>query len=362
MRYPWGDTTPARGQSCEVAPGIRWVRLDLPFALDHINVWLLRDRWLDREGWTLVDCGVDQPATRAQWESLVESTLGGLPVLRVIATHMHPDHLGLAHWLCERWQAPLWISGTDYATARVATLDASGFAGERAARFYASLGLADESQLAAIRQRGNLYARLVPALPASYCRLRDGLTLQIGGRRWRCVAGYGHAPEHMALVCEDDPILISGDMVLPRISTNVSVYASEPDADALGLFLDSLTAYRSMPVDTLVLPAHGRPFGGAGAQSADGLRGRIAHLERHHHERLAELLDACRTQALSAADAVPVLFQRNIDATQMTFALGEALAHLHRLWHSGQLLRWPDSEGVWRFRATLSASGEPPPA
>lgn len=366
LRYPWGETMPGSGQSLELAPGIRWLRLDLPFALDHINVWLLRDRHNDREGWTLVDCGVDQPATRAQWECLVASTLGGLPLVRIIATHMHPDHLGLAHWLCERWQAPLWISATDYATARVATMDASGFAGERAAQFYRSMGLADESQLAAIRSRGNLYSRLVPALPTSYRRLHHGQRLTIGGRQWRCVAGYGHAPEHMALFCEDEPVLISGDMVLPRISTNVSVYASEPEADALGLFLSSLVEYRSLPAETLVLPAHGRPFGGRGSQGAQGLHGRIAQLERHHRDRLADLLAACATQALSAAEALPILFQRPIGPEQMTFALGESLAHLHRLWHAGQLHRQADRQGVWRFRATatapVSSSAEPLPA
>jgi len=245
-------------------------------------------------------------------------------------------------------------------------MDADCAAGERAAQFYRSMGLADESQLAAIRSRGNLYSRLVPALPTSYRRLHHGQRLTIGGRQWRCVAGYGHAPEHMALFCEDEPVLISGDMVLPRISTNVRVSSSEPEADALGLFLSSLVEYRSLPPQTLVLPAHGRPFGGRGSQGAQGLHGRIAQLERHHRDRLADLLAACATQALSAAEALPILFQRPIGPEQMTFALGGRLAHLHRLWHAGQLHRQADSQGVWRFRATatapVSSSAEPLPA
>ena len=347
IHYPLGDALPAEGATLEVAPGVRWVRMGLPFALDHINLWLLRDRQPDADGalvdgWTIVDCCIDSAATRAQWEQIFVNCLDGLPILRVIVTHMHPDHIGLAHWLCERWNVRLWISATDYNVARVAVYDPQGFGGEAGADFYALHGAQDPSFLAHVRGRASYFPNLVPALPARFHRLMDGDTLNIGGRAWRCISGYGHAPEHMALFCAELTTLISGDMVLPRISTNVSVHASEPEANPLQLFLDSLLRYVELPESTLVLPSHGKPF--------TGLATRIVQLQDHHRERLEEILQAASDHALSAADTLPILFKRKLDTHQMTFAMGEALAHLHYLWVQGKLERFLDQNGVQRFR------------
>jgi glyoxylase-like metal-dependent hydrolase (beta-lactamase superfamily II) len=346
LQYPLADTLPAAGTSIEVAPGVRWIRMGLPFALDHINLWLLRDRVDGREGWTVVDCCISHDAAKAQWEQVFATQLQGLPVLRVVVTHMHPDHIGLAHWICERWTTPqhecrMWISATDYHTARLASQSTSGFGGEAAARFFAAHGLADPEVLAGIRDRASYYPGLVPALPSRYRRLQDRDTLAIGGRSWRCISGYGHAPEHIALFCEDLQVLVSGDMVLPRISTNVSVYEMEPEADSLTLFLDSIDKFLPLPQDTLVLPSHGKPF--------RGLHTRIRQLQEHHRERLDEVIEASRGKPVSAADILPILFKRPLDVHQTTFAMGEAVAHLHALWHGGKLRRAPDAQGVWRF-------------
>lgn len=348
IHYPLGDALPSEGGSIEIAPGVHWIRMGLPFALDHINLWLLRDRQLGAggvmlDGWTVVDCCIDSAATRAQWEQIFVNCLGGLPILRVIVTHMHPDHIGLAHWLCERWDVRLWISATDYNVARVAVYDPQGFGGEAGADFYALHGAQDPSFLAHVRGRASYFPTLVPALPPRFRRIMDGDTLDIGGRAWRCISGYGHAPEHMALFCAELTTLISGDMVLPRISTNVSVHASEPEANPLQLFLTSLLRYLDLPESTLVLPSHGKPF--------IGLATRIAQLQDHHRERLSEILQAAHDRALSAADTLPILFQRKLDTHQMTFAMGEALAHLHHLWMDGKLERFLDQAGVQRFRA-----------
>ena len=352
LHYPLGDALPAPGRSLEVAPGVRWVRMALPFALDHINLWLLRDRIDGIEGWTVVDCCIDKPESRAQWTEVFEHELQGLPVLRVVVTHMHPDHIGLAHWLCERWTTPqhecrLWISATDHAVARIGSGGIGGFGAEAAAVFFGSHGLTDPEAQAKIRQRSSYFPGLVPAVPARFARLMDGLDVAIGGHSWRCISGHGHAPEHMALWCEALGVLISGDMVLPRISTNVSVYDQEPEADALKLFLQSIDKFRALPADALVLPSHGRPF--------TGLHERIAQLHDHHRDRLQEVLDACRTRPHSAADILPVLFPRTLDLHQTTFAMGEAVAHLNRLWHGGQLRRQRDDDGVWRFAAVDAA-------
>ena len=359
LNYPLGDALPDEGGTIVVAPGIKWIRMALPFALNHINLWLLRDEQEDPlepgamlQGWTVVDCCISRPESKAQWETIFATQLEGLPILRVICTHMHPDHVGLAHWLCERWTTPthvcrLWMSATDFNVARIGSQSTTGFGGDAAALFFAAHGLTDTESLAKIRARTGYYPDLVPNVPDSYVRLLDGKSVAIGAGasrfKWRCISGYGHAPEHIALYCADLNVLISGDMILPRISTNVSVYDQEPEADALRLFLDSIDKYKPLPEDTLTLPSHGKPF--------RGLHTRITQLHDHHRDRLAEVMDACRTTPCSAADILPIMFKRELDLHQTTFAMGEALAHLHLLWFEGKLQRRLCTEGIYRFNA-----------
>ena len=359
--YPWGDTLPAPGHVLEVAPGVRWLRMSLPFALNHINLWLLRDQ-LDGpgglvQGWTVVDCGIADEATRAAWAQVFASGLDGLPVLRVVVTHMHPDHIGLAHWLTSHWSRPasagdngfecrLWMSATDFAAARLGSRADPLMGGDAAAAFVATHGVTDPHTLAQIRARAGHYASMVPALPATYCRLMDGGVLdmgsaQVSGRHaWHALAGHGHAPEHIALHSPALGVLLAGDMLLPRISTNISVDHLEPEANPLALFLASLDRMRALPADTLVLPSHGKPF--------RGLHARIDQLHRHHADRLADVMAACAHAPRTAAELLPVLFKRPLDVHQTTFAMGEAIAHLNALWHQGRLRRQRE-QGVYRF-------------
>ena len=359
LDYTFGDTLPEAGSSVTVAPGVKWIRMGLPFALNHINLWLLRDEMEDPrqpglfiQGWSVVDCCISADSSKEQWESIFSTQLEGLPILRVIVTHMHPDHVGLAHWLCERWTTPthaclLWMSATDYYTARNGSKGGTGFGGNASALFFASHGLKDVESLEKIKSRTAYYPSMVPDVPASFVRLMDGKSIRIGAgenrKNWRCISGYGHAPEHIALHCSDLKILISGDMVLPRISTNVSVYDQEPEADALSLFLESIDKFMPLAQDTLVLPSHGKPF--------RGLHTRIRQLHEHHRDRLAEVLDACVASPCSAADILPIMFPRPLDLHQTTFAMGEAIAHLHKLWLEGQLLRTLQLDGIYRFSA-----------
>ena len=348
LTYVLGDTLPASGRTLEIAPGIRWLRMGLPFALDHINLWLVRDELEGRQGWTVVDCGISNDATRSAWERIFAEELDGLPVLRVIVTHMHPDHIGLADWLTERWSTPewpcrLWISLTDWNAARMASLSTTGFGGEAAAAFFGSHGVTDPAALDKVRQRGNYYAGMVPAVPRQFRRMMEGQRLAMGGHVWTCHAGYGHAPEHISLHCAALGVLISGDMVLPRISTNISVIDIEPEADPLSLYLASIERMRRLPADTLVLPSHGKPF--------RGLHARVDQLQGHHTDRLADVMAACAVRPHSACEILPVLFKRELDLHQLTFAMGEAIAHLHALWLDGDLKRVRQADGVWRFAA-----------
>lgn len=350
IHYPFAEEMPLQGSCLDVAPGVKWIRMGLPFALNHINLWLLRDSFDDgagrREGWTVVDCCVASDASRAQWEQIFAEQLQGLPILRVIVTHMHPDHIGLAHWLCERWQAPLWISATDYHVALIACKPPASHNLEGGAQniaFYQRHGLDDPAFIEHVLHRTAYYPQLVPDLPTQFRRLMDHESLTIGAHAWQCIAGYGHAPEHMALYCADLQLLISGDMVLPRISTNVSVHANEPDSDPLGLFLDSLQRYLTLPENTLVLPSHGKPF--------QGLHTRIRQLQDHHAERLDEVRTACAKGPTSAADVMRTMFRRTLNPHEMTFALGEALAHLNYLWRRGEVQRHQSHDRPCTFQS-----------
>jgi glyoxylase-like metal-dependent hydrolase (beta-lactamase superfamily II) len=346
LHYPLGEALPDFGTTIVLAPGVRWLRMKLPFALDHINLWLLRDEIDGVEGWTIVDCGIANEETKAAWEKIFATQLEGLPVLRVLATHMHPDHVGLAQWLCEKWQAPLWISMTDFLTAQWLSCKEGGAAiGARAggggsADHFKRHGLIAEEDLEKIRARSNYYSNMVPGMPRQYRRIMDGENILIGGRQWQVIMGYGHAPEHASLFCKELGVLISGDMLLPRISTNVSVFDVDPDADPLGLYLESLDRYLPLPEDTLVLPSHGKPF--------KGMKPRIAQLKAHHDDRLADTLGACKEPA-HAREIVPVLFKRELDIHQLTFAMGEAIAHLNYLLRRGKLRRQLCEDGVLRF-------------
>jgi glyoxylase-like metal-dependent hydrolase (beta-lactamase superfamily II) len=366
LRYPLGELEPTRGKTLPIAPApdgdwlgdVRWIRMRLPFALNHINLWLMRDVLDTPEGkvhgWTAVDCCIYSDEAKAQWEELFTFELDGLPLLRVIVTHMHPDHIGLADWLCKRWSTPkrpcrLWMSGTDHHLARVGSAGSSGFGGFAAANFFSSHGMKDFDSIQKIRERADYYRTLVPSVPLQYRRIMDGEVLRIGGRAWQCIVGLGHAPEHIALYCEELRLLIGGDMMLPRISTNVSVYEMEPEANPLPQFLSSIKKFNALPEDTLTLPSHGRPF--------YGLHQRVQQLLDHHRDRLAEVIQACTERPCSAADIVPVLFTRSLNSHQLSFAMGEAIAHLHALWFDEKLSRRLDRDGVFRFSAP---PGTPP--
>jgi glyoxylase-like metal-dependent hydrolase (beta-lactamase superfamily II) len=307
--------------------------MPLPFALDHINLWLLDDG----DERVIVDSGYGSDDTRSAWTALLDAD--PRPVTRVIVTHHHPDHLGLATWLATRDGASIHMSLGEYLAGHAIWHQLPGYCITDMVAQFRTHGL-DETRATALAARGNAYRRGIPELPSRYERLRHGSTLSIGGRQWRVIVGYGHAPEHVSLYCAELGVLISGDMLLPRISTNVSVYAATPHDDALGYFLDSIQELCDLPDDTLVLPSHGKPF--------KGIRSRVEQLAAHHRERCAALQAECGT-ARTAGDLLATLFPRELDTHQVMFAMGEAIAHLNYLEKRGALRRELGTDGLARF-------------
>ncbi|MBK7812978.1 MAG: MBL fold metallo-hydrolase [Rhodocyclaceae bacterium] len=327
--YPF-KAPPESGVVVTIAEGIAWLRMALPFALDHINLWLLEEG----DGHVAVDTGIAVEPIKSVWKSV----LAERRLTRQIVTHFHPDHLGLAAWLEAETGAPLWMTQGEFQTAHLVAADLPPFHVGAMVDFFREHGLGG-ARLAGITERGNAYKRLVPAIPSSFHRLRHGDTLRIGARDWRVMVGYGHAPEHASLYCETLGVLISGDMLLPRISTNISAFPAGRDHDPLGMFLDSLDAFIDLPEDTLVLPSHGLPF--------RGIHARVAELRKHHEDRCADLLAACAEQPRCAGEVIDLLFGRPIDDPhQAWFATGEAIAHLNYLEHRGRLRRVAGGDAI----------------
>jgi glyoxylase-like metal-dependent hydrolase (beta-lactamase superfamily II) len=315
LTFPY-PTPPEPGSVMEIAPGILWLRLALPYRLDHVNVYLIEDG----AGWAVLDTGLDDAATRAAWETLLAGVLRGRPLTRVLVTHYHPDHIGLAGWLCERFDLPLLMSQTEYLVSLSIHLEPGALNAEP-------------------------YLRMISGLPRTFRRLIAGELLRIGGRTFEVLSGGGHAPEQVMLFCPAENLLLCADQVLARISPNISVQAMDPEGDPLGIYLRSLASLkRDLPEDVLVLPGHNLPFVGLGT--------RIDELCAHHEARCVAIETACRSAPCTAADLVPVVFRRVIDDPhQMGFAFSEGLAHVNYLLRENRLRPVAGSRASVEFTA-----------
>lgn len=334
IHYPF-DAIPDAGKAVEVAPGVFWVRMPLPFKLDHINLWVLDDG----DGWTIVDTGINLPEVRERWETLFSGPMGAKPIKRLIVTHFHPDHVGLAGWFEEQHDIPLWMTLGEWGMARNLKLESTERSSKYLHRFYKRAGF-NERLMNLIAERSVSYPSRITVPPAGIRRIHDGEKIKVGAHNWQVIVGTGHSPEHACLYCEELNVLISGDQVLPRISPNISIWPQEPDADPLSQFLGSLTLFDHLPEDTLVLPSHDWPF--------KGLHGRVKELAHHHDDRLEETYKLC-AEPVSAFEVLNGLFSRELDNHQVFFAIGESLAHLHHLEAKGRLIRHEDMDGVARF-------------
>ena len=332
--YPFGRLD--YGETLEVATGIFWIRMPLPFALNHINLWLLADG----DGWTVIDSGYNNEDTRAHWEAIFDRLLDGKPIRRIIVSHFHPDHAALAGWFAERWSAAIWMTYSEWMQAQLNRHGGPTADMDARMAFYTENGM-EQKGIDGYRRTRPDFARLLLPLPVAFRRMTDGEEIPIGGFGWRVITGAGHSPEHAALWCGERNILISGDQVLPRISTNVSLQCNEPDGNPLRLYLDSLEKFREVAPDALVLPSHDRPF--------YGLHDRIDALADHHEDRLNTAYEACR-EPQTARQLIPHLFNHELDQHQLGFAIGEALAHANFLVADGRLTKQRDRDGLIRYR------------
>ena len=344
LDYPLGEATPGLDETITVAPGIEWVRMPLPFSLKFINLWLIDDG----DSWTIVDTGLPLPETKSAWRTLLDARVTAQkPLKRVIVTHMHPDHVGSAGWLCHRYGAELWMSRLEYITCRMLVADTGREAPAAGTEFYRRAGWSEKA-LETYKSRFGGFGRGVSLMPDAYHRLSEGDEFEMAQATWRVIIGAGHSPEHACLFCPQRNILISGDQILPRISSNVSVHPTEPDADPLEEWLASCRKLLELiPEDCLVLPAHNEPFTGA--------HKRLEHLISGHETALARLRARLAKGPATVLDTFVSVFGRAIEGEELSMASGEALAHLNYLKHRGEVAVSQTAGGVSLYNLAHAA-------
>ncbi len=337
IRYPF-EEPPAAGEALEVAEGVLWMRLPLPMALDHVNVFAFDEG----DSWTILDTGFDTRKSRAIWEAVLSGPLRGKPVSRVIVTHYHPDHIGLAGWFVGMG-AQLATTRTSWILARMLTLDVQAQPSEEALAFYRRSGMNPALYEQRKSERPFNFADCVHALPAGYERIVEGQEIRIGGRRWITRVGHGHAPEHATFWSLEDNLVIGGDQLLPSISPNLGVYANEPEADPVAEWLASCRHFAEFASeDHFVLGGHKLPF--------IGLPTRLRQLIENHVGALGRLLDHLAEPKRGGECFVP-LFKREIGAGEYGMALAETIAHLNHLHQTGRARRWLGEDGAYRWQA-----------
>lgn len=337
IHFPF-ETPPDPAQAVEVAPGVLWLRLPLPMALDHVNVYALDDG----DGWTVVDTGIMSGKSKAIWQAVLAGPLGGKPVKRVIVTHHHPDHIGLAGWFQSRG-AELITTRTAWLYARMLVLDEQATASPEALQFYQRAGLAAGLRATKAAERPFNFCDMVAPMPVGFVRIAEADVIVAAGRRWQVRLGQGHAPDHATLWSMDDNLILGGDQMLPGISANIGVYPTEPDADPLGEWLDSTTGF--MPharQDHMVLPGHKLPFA--------GLPLRLVQMTENHQSALDRLI-GWLAQPRQTVDCFAALFKREIGPAEHGLALAEAAAHLNYLLKRQLVWRALSPQGAWIWRA-----------
>ncbi|NDV92378.1 MBL fold metallo-hydrolase [Alteromonas sp. 345S023] len=334
MEYP-ELSIPSPGKWTEITDGLLWLRMPLPFDLDHINLYLIEDN----DGWVVIDTGLASSTTKDLWTAIFSAL--DKPICGVIVTHLHPDHVGLAGWIAEEFKVPLYMSQLEYFTARALSEKAPGRSNWRDEEYFKRAGLATE-QIDVLLSGNKGFGSVVSPLPLSYTRLKQNDVLSFKGREWRVMIGKGHSPEHVCLHCQELGVLLAGDHILPMITPNIGVYTTEPEGNTLQDYLATLVPFTELPSDTLILPAHKQPF--------IGVQARVDELISHHHRHLAALNEACE-QPRSLVSLLPIMFKRELNGRNIMFAVAECLSHLNYLRFSNKLIRTLSDSGVYLYQS-----------
>ena len=316
--------TPEAGCLTQVADRLYWLRMPLPYALDHINLWLAEDD----DGWTLVDCGIKTDEVLGIWGQIFASTFAKKPLRRVLCTHCHPDHMGLAGWLTAEWDAEFVTTRGEWSMGRLLSIEGA-YDPVLYQRHFQENGCSAEFAAGGASRFSSTYQIYAP-VPSSFTCIRAGSRVHMGGTDWRIIVGLGHAFEQACLYSEALNILIAGDQILPRITPAIILQSHEPTGNPLHDFLDSNRQFLELPADATVLPSHHQPF--------IGLHRRLDDYDHHHQERLAKTEDICAI-SMTAYEVSRQLFTRKLDSHQAFFAIGETLAHLRYLELDGRLAR-----------------------
>lgn len=335
------DTAPEAGVVTEIADGVFWLRMTLPMAgLDHINLYFLRDG----DEYVVVDTGLGWKEAMDIWERVFAENMGGAHVNRVICTHLHPDHAGLAGWMCRKFDAPLLMTMGEYFLCRLMAADTGNPAPKEGVAFYKRAGFTD-AQIELYKSKFGGFGKAISELPNGYQRIQDGDDIKVDNGNWQVLVGSGHSPEHACLYNAELKLMISGDQILPNISSNVSVWPTEPDGNPLEDWISSCRKLRELvPDDTLVMPAHGIPFRGADA--------RLSRLIEHHGHALERLHKHCLEPRLST-EVYPALFRRKINDGNRLMAVGESIAHLNCLVKRGQMTRTLNAGGQYVYQSIV---------
>ncbi|MEZ8014999.1 MAG: MBL fold metallo-hydrolase [Ascidiaceihabitans sp.] len=338
LNYPW-EAPPEHGVPIEVAEGVLWFRLPLPMKLDHVNVYALDEG----DSWTVIDTGFASKKCKAIWQGMMDGPLGGKPISRVVVTHHHPDHIGLAGWLKSDFGAELVTTRTAWLTARMLTLDVQEVPNAETLAFYKLSGMDAELYAKRATERPFNFADIVAPIPLGYTRIQEGEQIKMGGRTWDIHMGNGHAPEHATFWSQDDNLVLAGDQILSSISPNVGVYATEPMADPIGEWLEACERLNLLVQDDhLVLGGHKLPF--------TGLPQRMRQLIENHHSALKRL-EKYIEPPKSASECFSCLFKRPIGEGEYGLALVESVAHLSHLYQTGLATRELRSDGAWVYQS-----------